>query len=157
MEIKLLKSSSIITLFLFILISCQKNENWTKVLGFEGTNIQKIESYNDNADVCRMDKYSISSNDIEAFKKGYKNINAKNTFQNQSNWTSVNWDYSNLDKSIIEFVYPNFIKNDLRKIVSNKDYYYTYSYKGKKDDMFSIQLYVLVPKQKALYYFEILP
>ncbi len=104
-----------------------------------------------------MDKYSISSNDIEAFKKVYKKINAKNTFQNPSNWTSINWDYSNLDKNVIEFVYPNFVKNDLRKIVSNKDYYYTYSYKGKKDDLFSMQLYVLVPKQKAFYYFEILP
>src|SRR5215813_5753741 len=102
MAIKLLKSSSII-LFLLLLISCQKNDSWTKLLGIEGNSIQKIESYNDNADVCRMDKYSISSTDIESFKKIYKKINTKSTFQNQSNWTSSNWGYSNLNKSVIEF------------------------------------------------------
>lgn len=128
---------TLITLMSNILISCQKNDNLTKILGNECNSIQKIESYKDNAVVCRMDKYSISSKDIEAFKKVYKKNNAKNIFQNQSNWTSVDWDYSNLDKSVIEFVYPKFIKNDLRKIISNKDYYYTYSYKGKKEGIFA--------------------
>lgn len=156
MEIKLLKSSGII-LFLLLLVSCQKNDNWTKVLGIEGSSMQKIEGYSDNADVCRMDKYSISSNDIEAFEKVYKKINAKSTFQNQSNWTSIGWGYSNLDKRIVEFVYPNFIKNDLRKIIVSKDYYYTYSYKGEINDLFAIQLYILSPKQKTIYYFEIIP
>lgn len=157
MGTKLLKSSSIITLLLFVLISCQKNDNWIKILGIEGNNIKEIESYNDDADVCRMEKYSIPLNDIESFKKVYKKNDLKNIFQNQPNWSSVRWTYSNLDKSIIEFVYPNFIKNDLRKIVSDEDYYYTYNYKGKKDDLFAVQLYILVPKQKALYYFEIVP
>lgn len=104
-----------------------------------------------------MTKYSISLSDIEAFKKVSKKVVAQNIFKNPSNWISVGWIYSNMDKNIIEFVYPNFIKNDLRKIISNRDYYYTYSYKGSKDDLFAIQLYILVPKQKELYYYEILP
>lgn len=156
MEIKPLKSNAIV-LFLLLLISCQKNDNWTKVLGIEGSSMRKIESYSDNADVCHMDIYSISSNDIEAFEKVYKKINAKNAFQNQSNWTSISWRYSNLDKRIVEFVYPNFIKNDLRKIIISKDYYYTYSYKGGINDLFAVQLYILSLKQKTIYYFEIIP
>jgi hypothetical protein len=156
MEIKPLKSNAIV-LFLLLLLSCQKNDNWTKVLGIEGSSMQKIEGDNDNADVCHMDIYSISSNDIEDFEKVYKKINAKNAFQNQSNWTSIGWDYSNLDKRIVEFVYPNFIKNDLRKIIISKDYYYTYSYKGGINDLFAVQLYILSLKQKTIYYFEIIP
>lgn len=156
MAIKLLKNSNII-FFLFLLISCQENKSWTKVLGIEGGSIQKIDTYNDNADVCRMIKYSISSDDIEAFKKVYKTINAKNIFQNQSNWISIDWGYSNLNKSVVNFVYPNFIKDDLRKIILNKNYYYTYSYKGELNDLYAIQLYILSTKEKTIYYFEIIP
>jgi hypothetical protein len=156
MAIKLLKNSNII-FFLFLLISCQENKSWTKVLGIEGGSIQKIDTYNDNAGVCRMIKYSISSDDIEAFKKVYKTINAKNIFQNQSNWTSIDWGYSNLNKSVVNFVYPNFIKDDLRKIILNKNYYYTYSYKGELNDLYAIQLYILSTKEKTIYYFEIIP
>ena len=145
----------VISFIIISLIAIRCNNNQVKIedVGLAYNSCRLMEEFKDNAGVCAMRKYSLSIN----YDKGMM-FKENNLFID--NLKKRGWEVKDWTKEVdidLNFIYNNFKNINLKKDISESEPYFLYGYKGKKRDLYSIKIFVLIPEKEMLYYFEIIP
>jgi len=154
MVLKKLGSKVFYIIILLFFIQCKERNKDIKEIGLKYDNYELLSDFNDEAGVCSFKEYKLFIN------KDHGGISKNSSFVKQlredEKWNVEDWS-NNIDTDFLDFIYSNFKYSSLKENIGNNENYYLYGYKGKKNDLFAIKLFIFIPNKNLLYHFEIIP